>query len=158
MLHLFLVLFAVVQLALGSPVTGFGDFETKHSWNEPPPGWKIHSPAPSDHTINLRIGLKQSRIDDLISHLYEISDPSHERYGQHLSKEAVEDLVQPAPESVEIIEAWLSAHGIDPKTSCHRSPAGDWLTLNVPVSQVEKMLGAQHMDIYYYPNFDDDHT
>ena len=58
----------------------------KHAWSQIPPGWELHSLPSADHPINLKIGLKQSKIDDLISTLYKISDPLHEDYGKYLTR------------------------------------------------------------------------
>jgi tripeptidyl-peptidase I len=125
----------------------YGPHATKHAWTEIPPKWKHLGPAPDSHTIRLRLGLKQSNIDTLVNHLYEVSDPNHVRYGMHLSKEQVEDLVRPDPESVELVETWLAAHDLDiHSTGCgmERSPAGDWISLNVPVRLAEQMLDTQY--------------
>lgn len=51
----------------------------------------------------------------------------HERYGDHLSKEEVEQLVAPHPQSVQRVDEWLASHGID--VSAFRSPAQDWVTV-----------------------------
>ena len=104
-----------------------------------PKGWLKHSQPTPDHNIVLRIGLPQPNFHVLEKHLYEVSDPYHERYGQHLSKSEVEDLVAPHQESVELVNEWLSTFGIN-EDSLVRSPARDWVTLNVPVSLAEKML------------------
>jgi len=97
--------------------------------------------APSVHIIELRIALPQLRFPELEQHLAETSDPSHKRYGQHLSKEEVEELVAPHPSSVDAVNEWLASHGIRSEAR-HRSPAGDWVTVHVPVAQAEKMLGT----------------
>ncbi|KAJ6515250.1 tripeptidyl peptidase A [Mycena sanguinolenta] len=109
----------------------------------PPRAWTISGPAPSDHFINLRIALPQSNFDLLEQHLYEVSDPYHERYGAHLTKEEVEDLVAPHPDSVAAVTEWLSSHGIQ-EEDISRSPAGDWLAIRVPVWLVEKMLDTKY--------------
>jgi hypothetical protein len=55
------------------------DFKPKHAWADVPKNWELVGPAPSDHELLLRIGLKQDRLDELISSLYEVSDPDHHR-------------------------------------------------------------------------------
>jgi tripeptidyl-peptidase-1 len=104
-----------------------------------PNGWVKHSRPPPDHNINLRIGLPQPNFHILEKNLYEVSDPDHERYGQHLSKSEVEALVAPHPESLDLVNEWLSTFGLN-EDSLVRSPASDWVTLKVPVSLAEKML------------------
>ena len=104
-----------------------------------PRGWVKHGLPHPDHNIVLQIGLPQPDFHVLEKNLYEVSDPDHERYGQHLSKSEVEALVAPHPESLNLVNEWLGTFGID-VDSLVRSPARDWVTLEVPVSLAEKML------------------
>jgi tripeptidyl-peptidase-1 len=109
----------------------------------PPHGWTRLGRAPGMHVLQLRIALPQPRVPELEWHLAEISDPSHPRYGEHLSKEEVEKLVAPHPSSVDAVRAWLAGHGIQWEgEDCRRSPAGDWVTVHVPVAHAEKMLST----------------
>ncbi|KAF9266300.1 tripeptidyl peptidase A [Marasmius fiardii PR-910] len=109
----------------------------------PPRGWVQHARAHPDHRIALRIGLPQPNFHILEEHLYQVSDPFHERYGQHLSKEEVEELVAPHPESIDFVTAWLASHGIQ-ESDFERSPAKDWVYLTVPVSIAEKLLDTTY--------------
>jgi tripeptidyl-peptidase-1 len=122
----------------------WGSFAEKHAWVEIPQGWELQSEAPSDYTFNLYIGLKQGKVNDLIANLMEVSDPSHARYGQHLSKEEVEELVRPRPESTEAVEAWLEAHGLSSSDITGRTGGNDGITVRVSVSQAERMLGTKY--------------
>lgn len=56
-------------------------FKVKHSWRSVPHGWKFHSWPSPNHLLDVYIGYKQSAVDAMISSLYEVSDPSHDRYG-----------------------------------------------------------------------------
>ncbi|KAJ7639343.1 subtilisin-like protein [Roridomyces roridus] len=116
--------------------------KVKEELSAPPRGWMIHSPAPVDHFIQLRIALPQPNFHLLEEHLYAVSDPEHERYGEHLSKEEVEELVAPHPESVNAIDEWLASHGIEGNIG--HSPAGDWLTIRIPLSKAEEMLNTKY--------------
>ncbi|KAI0797010.1 tripeptidyl peptidase A [Abortiporus biennis] len=109
----------------------------------PPRGWKKHSPAPKDVTIELRLALPQPNFSELEKHLYEVSDPTHHRYGEHLSKEEVEELVAPHPESLRLVDEWLVSHGL-PVESFIRSPAQDWVKIIVPVGVAEEMLDTEY--------------
>ncbi|KAL5536826.1 hypothetical protein ACEPAF_649 [Sanghuangporus sanghuang] len=127
------------------------DFQVKHAWVAVPNGWVVHSAdAPPDHVLDMRIGLKQDKFEQLVDELYQVSDPRHERYGAHLSKEDVERLVAPHEDTVNTVEAWLTHHGID-LSSVQRSPAGDWLSLSIPVSQAERMLSAKY-SVFHNPS------
>jgi tripeptidyl-peptidase I len=65
-----------------------------------------------------------------------------------LSKEEVDGLIAPHKDSVDAVESWLQHHDID-VASCHRSDAGDWLRLNVTVTQAERMLGNKY-GVYHH--------
>jgi tripeptidyl-peptidase-1 len=119
------------------------DFAVKDARRDLPSGWKLHSRAPADHAIDLRIALRQSKVDELVKRLYEVSDPGHADYRKHLTKEQVEDLVKPEGASIDAVHSWLDAHGID-ISSLGRSAAGDWLSVTVPVSIAEKMLDTTY--------------
>ncbi|KAH9017730.1 tripeptidyl peptidase A [Lactarius hengduanensis] len=108
----------------------------------PPRNWVDIGRAPPTHVIPLRVALPQSRFSELEEHLTEISDPFHEHYGEHLSKEDVEALVAPHASSVDAVNEWLESHGIQ-QEACRRSPTGDWITVRLSVAQAEKMLGTE---------------
>jgi len=95
-------------------------------------------PSP-DHTITLRIGLPQPNFPVLAAHLYEVSDPNHARYGAYLSKQEVEALVAPQQETIQVVDEWLTSHGVD-LGAVKRSTAKDWVILTVSVDSAEKML------------------
>lgn len=70
----------LAQLSIAKPLAKrWDDFSVKHSWSEIPRGWELHGPAPADHTMDMRIGLKQDKLEELIATLYEVSDPAHEK-------------------------------------------------------------------------------
>ena len=86
--------FALVPLGLATPlVRRWDDHKVKHSWIEVPKGWEVHSDAPADHMLDMRIALKQRDMPGLEAALMAVSDPSSPTYGQHLSKEEVESLL-----------------------------------------------------------------
>jgi tripeptidyl-peptidase-1 len=116
--------------------------ESSHNVKEsvaPPRGWSKQTPAPGDRVIQLRIGLPQPNFNVLEEHLYQVSDPFHQRYGQHLSKEEVEHLVAPNSQSIRLVDEWLTSHGLV-EDVISRSPAKDWVTITIPISLAEKML------------------
>jgi tripeptidyl-peptidase-1 len=82
-----IVLLAVVEAAIGSPVRVRSPYAVKDTHNVPRK-WSRIGPAPSDHVIHLQIGLKQSQFDELERHLYEgIWDPTRGISMQKLTKE-----------------------------------------------------------------------
>lgn len=123
-----------------SPLTVDYDYKVKERI-APPRGWQKISSAPADHIIHLRIGLPQSHFDELERHLYEVSDPFHSRYGQHLSKTEVEELVAPPRASLNLVNEWLGAFGLKEEDFV-RSSAKDWVTVKVPINVAEQMLNT----------------
>lgn len=132
--------FLLRALPVGSVPTKDCAHKVKETVNAPR-GWVKHGEPPADHKIALKIGLPQPNFNELEKHLYEISDPDHARYGHHLSKVEVEELVAPHPESLDTVNEWLSSLGFDNEDMV-RSPAKDWITINAPVSKVEEMLNT----------------
>ncbi|KAI9457302.1 subtilisin-like protein [Russula earlei] len=108
----------------------------------PPSNWLDLGRAPPTQVILLRIALPQARFSELERQLYEISDPSHARYGQHLMKEQVEELVRPDRRNVGAVDAWLAKYDIGGE-AVQRSRAGDWVTIRVPVALAEEMLDTE---------------
>ncbi|KAG1734983.1 peptidase S8/S53 domain-containing protein [Suillus lakei] len=141
MLTMRLALLSIIftaALASAVPFKGYQQ-KVKESIHAPPNGWYKHAPAPKHHLLELRIALPQPRFPELEQHLLEISDPSHARYGAHLSKQETESLMAPHPETLDIVSEWLALHGLA-EGDIIRSSARDWVTIRVPVGLAEKML------------------
>ncbi|KAI9451104.1 subtilisin-like protein [Lactarius psammicola] len=137
----------------------------KHTWNTVPPDWDTLGHPPVGTTIDLHVALKAHNESALIDTLYKVSDPksskhvlsntfprtmySHvpllcRRYGAHLSKEQVAQLVAPHPDTLGLINSWLDYHGV-PSSSISTTLGGSWLMLTgVPVSQANALLGASY--------------
>ncbi|KAI0064456.1 subtilisin-like protein [Artomyces pyxidatus] len=146
---------AVVPLCFASPIfPRWDDLEVKHAWSSVPRNWISVGLPPNGTTIDLRIALKPHREDALVGALYEVSDPAHEKYGAHLSKEEVATLVAPHPDTVELVHAWLGHHGV-PASSIRPSYNGGWLTItSLPASQADALLGASYQ-VYRHTETDE---
>ena len=120
----------------------------KENIERPPDGWLRHDSAPSDHLLELDIAFPRPHFHILEKHLYEISDPDHERYGAYLSKEETEELMAPYPETLDIVSEWLSSHGIEEEHVDHSS-AQDLVTIHVPVALAEEMLNTVRVMICF---------
>lgn len=69
------------------------------------------------------------------------SDPFHPRYGQHLTKTEVDELVKPSAESLEAVQDWLSDHDID---NVEFSSSRDTIKFALPLSEVEDLLNTEY--------------
>ncbi|KAI1145207.1 tripeptidyl-peptidase 1 precursor [Nemania diffusa] len=132
-------LVVAAQAVFASPVARSG-YSLKDSHNVPR-GWKKGARAPADHVMHLQIGLKQSNFAELEKQLYEVSDPAHSKYGQHLSVDEVEELVKPTQETSDLVHEWLGDNGIVPSSY---SAAKDWINVAIPVSDIERLLDTEY--------------
>ncbi|KAH8657214.1 putative Tripeptidyl-peptidase SED2 [Tricladium varicosporioides] len=129
-----------VQPAFGTPIKARTAYDVKEVHNVPRK-WKNVGRAPANHRLHLQIGLKQDNFDELNRHLYEVSDPEHTRYGQHLSFEDVNDLVKPADQTLDLVHEWLLLNGIG---EFNYSPAKDWVNIYIDVASAERLLDTEY--------------
>lgn len=72
-----------------------------------------------------------------------MSDPSHERYGNHLTEAEVNELVKPADKSIDLVHEWLMDNGIA-SANLDYSPAKDWISISLPIEEVENLLDTKY--------------
>jgi tripeptidyl-peptidase I len=66
------------------------------------------------------------------------------RYGAHLSKDQVAELVAPHPHTLELVISWLTHHSVH-TSSVSITHGGGWLTVSkVPLAQANALLGASY--------------
>ncbi|KAF8260343.1 peptidase S8/S53 domain-containing protein [Lactarius quietus] len=141
-LSVFSVLAAATLVA--SLVPRWDDTRVKHTWHAVPSNWESLGLPSTNTTIDLHIALLPQSENALIDALYEVSTPGHPKYGAHLSKEQVAQLVAPHRDTLDLVNSWLKYHGI-PHSTISVSHGGGWLTVaSVPVSQANEMLGASY--------------
>ncbi|KAF8260093.1 subtilisin-like protein [Lactarius quietus] len=122
----------------------WSDRKVKHSWDVLPADWESLGDPPAGATIDLNFALKPYDENALIRALYEVSNPRHSKYGAHLSKEQVAELVAPHPHALELVTSWLNYHGV-PSSSISTTHGGGWLSVtDVPVIRANELLGASY--------------
>jgi len=73
-----------------------------------------------------------------------LTQPYACRYGAHLSKEQVAELVAPHPDTLELVGSWLAHHEV-PSSAVSITHGGNWLTIyNVPLTKANALLGAEY--------------
>ncbi|KAH9167587.1 subtilisin-like protein [Lactarius sanguifluus] len=118
--------------------------KVKHAWDIVPKNWESLGHPSNQTTIDLHLALKSRREEALVEALYEVSDPGHSRYGAHLSKEQVAEVIAPHPDTLELISSWLRHYDI-PSSSISMTLGGNWLrVVGVSVSQANRILGASY--------------
>ncbi|KAJ7041617.1 family S53 protease [Mycena alexandri] len=118
----------------------------------PPTGFSRVGSSAADQTLNLRLALVQKNISGLQDTVYGVSTPGSSRYGQYLSKEEVEAYVAPTDDSVSQVNAWLASNNL---TSSPMTSAGDWIAVNMSVSQANQLFAA---DFSTFQNEDTNQT
>lgn len=83
--------------------------------------------------------------DDLEAVLYEVSSPMSPTYGQHLSKEAAEEMLAAAPVSISAVSDWLSANGISGEVA-----ANGFIRARISIAEAEALLST-HYYRYEHP-------
>ena len=66
------------------------------------------------------------------------------RYGAHLSKEQVAELVAPHSDTLELVGAWFEFHEVS-SSAVSITHGGGWLTIyKVPLTKANALLGADY--------------
>ncbi|KAF8259420.1 subtilisin-like protein [Lactarius quietus] len=139
------VLAAVLLVSLAKLLSPpWGDKHIRHTWGAVPENWESLGLPPSGTIIDLYVALKPEHEKALIDTLYEVSTPRHPKYGKHLSKEQVAELVAPHPNTLDLVNSWLEHHGI-PSSSVSMTHGGNTLMLKgVSVAQADTLLDASY--------------
>jgi len=104
-----------------------------------PKGFVSNGAASGSTPLTLRIALVSNDMAGLEKALYDVSTPSSDLYGQHLSKEEVEAFVAPSSESTTAVNEWLAANDL---TASPISPAGDWISFSIDVQKANELFDA----------------
>ncbi|KAH9051103.1 peptidase S8/S53 domain-containing protein [Lactarius vividus] len=141
----------------GIATSPWDHIRSKHSCKSIPDNWVCLGLPTSDTTIDLYIALKPYRDNALRPEPFKarlLHMPSlpmfspvpllRYRYGMHLSREQVADLVAPHPDTVQLVYSWLEHHRVI-SSSVLVTHGGSFLTVaGVSVSQANDLLKASY--------------
>ncbi|XP_040282697.1 tripeptidyl-peptidase 1 [Bufo bufo] len=106
-----------------------------------PQGWLPVGRLSSNDSIVLTFALKQQNVDKLEDLVRRVSDPDSPHYGQFLSLETLQSLVQPSGDTLRTVKTWLEKHEI---LNCDSIVTGDFLQCQTDARSAEKLLpGSQ---------------
>mmetsp|Transcript_33350 Transcript_33350/g.72050 ORF Transcript_33350/g.72050 Transcript_33350/m.72050 type:complete len:552 (-) Transcript_33350:59-1714(-) len=139
-------LLALVALAnaVPMPLSELVDVENEQSITLPM-GWLNRGSPAADEEITLTIALRQSQPDLLEKKFWEVSNPSHPSYGQHLSVDDITALVAPSEKTLAQVRTWLSQHGVQ---SGSLTKNKDFLSVKCTVSQAEALLPGANFELF----------
>lgn len=78
------------------------------------------------------------------------SNPASPRYGQHYTVEEVHDLFAPHKDTVDTVNNWLKASGIE-EERISQSINKQWLQFDASVAEVESLVKTEY---YHYTHYD----
>ncbi|KAJ7863569.1 hypothetical protein B0H13DRAFT_2282079 [Mycena leptocephala] len=125
--------------------------------DSPLPAFSRLGPPAEDDILTLRLALPSRSIPDLHDVVYEISTPGNIRYGQYLTQDEVglipivpidcvphwvpqiAQFVAPTTNTVSRVTSWLSSNNL---TATPITRAGEWIAVNMTVSQANALLAA----------------
>ena len=112
-----------------------------------PHGWSLQSATPAnDVHLTYRVAVKHNAqgIRELEQHLLDhTSHPESPLFGQHMSREAINERVRPDQESVQQVVDWLHQHGVTDEMLEHSDNSG-FISFTAPVSVGNKLLHTQY--------------
>ncbi|KAI0471592.1 peptidase S8/S53 domain-containing protein [Xylariaceae sp. FL0804] len=116
--------------------------EQRHSGMER--GLKKRSRPDEGLLLPMRIGLKQSNLDQAVNWLMDVSHPKSEKYGKHWTSEEIIESFKPADSTVDAVRQWLAANGIAEERIKHTDNKL-WFAFDASLEEAESLLHAEYM-------------
>lgn len=85
--------------------------------------------------IEMYIGLDAQDRVQLERVLHQVSDPNHDDYGKHLSRDEAKDLLRPPAGAFDSVKRWLLDEGVAER---HIEDRGQWVRARVPADIASK--------------------
>ncbi|KAI0642669.1 subtilisin-like protein [Trametes meyenii] len=134
-----LILSLFPLLSLGRPNSPSVTLVTRGQHSVVPEGFFPRAPFLPGGMFRFIIALKSGNASGLIHALLDVSDPANPKYGQHLSKDEVDQMVSPRPESIQAVSNWLNNNNVISEVY---SSSGDVLHIQMPLAQANTLLDA----------------
>lgn len=101
--------------------------------------------APPDHDHEVVFAVQQQNLEELTRILHDISDPDSENYGQHKTREMIEELTS-NPTSREVILKYLLVVGA---TITSESIYGEYITARAPIAVWESLFDTEFFSFHH---------
>jgi tripeptidyl-peptidase-1 len=101
--------------------------------------WVLEREVPPEHQLTMTVALKveEERVKELEKIFWEVSDPKHERYGQHLGIDDVTKLLDVPELRVNSVVQYFKEAGAE---SVEVAPNKDMITVQISAAAAEKAL------------------
>ncbi|KAJ7220945.1 subtilisin-like protein [Mycena rebaudengoi] len=131
-------LFSLLVIVASVPANSLALHERRST---PPSGFVTQGPVSTSTPLTLRFALAANDIAGLQNKLLSISTPGSPNFRKWLSKDEVKSFIQPSSETTAVFNMFAAENGLTPTVI---SPTGDWVSITLPVSQANKLFGAQY--------------
>jgi tripeptidyl-peptidase-1 len=109
-----------------------------------PEGWHSVGIPDSSRSLHFRIAMTQPREGLFEQTLLDISTPGHSRYGKHLKRKELKDMLRPTPQATSAVMDWLQAEGV-----YDIEDKGEWINFVATTAQAESLLDTKFA-IYHH--------
>ncbi|KAK3044571.1 hypothetical protein LTS18_000920, partial [Coniosporium uncinatum] len=126
-------------LSLAGLINGLdvADLDTFEDLKEIPREWNQLDRAPASKRLHFRIAVTPPTPKLLEQTLYSVSTPGNPRYGKHLKRDELKEMLRPVPEATAGILEWLHVSGIKQEDI---QDDDEWINFVASVAQAEKMM------------------
>ncbi|KAK2739944.1 Tripeptidyl-peptidase sed2 [Myotisia sp. PD_48] len=130
----------LVAVAVASPAPPGGN-RIIEKLNSVPHGWhKVSAPDPST-VLDFWLAIRREDPSLLHKTVLEISTPGHQRYGRHLDRDELRQMLRPRETTCSKVISWLNGNGIDSKNI--HDEGDDWLKFTTTIQKVENLLNTR---------------
>jgi len=165
---LFIVIFlliigiiVVISLSKTDNVTVNKKFNFSNEWavlesidaKHIPKKWKYDSSCDENEYLELTFAIKQQNTDLIHQKLFEVSDPSSSKFGQHWTMESIHEFLKPKDLSIELVLDWLNYYEIESHNIEYLTTNKDFIRIKTTVKVANEMLNTEYG---YWVNTDDD--
>ncbi|KAK2861245.1 Tripeptidyl-peptidase sed2 [Arthroderma sp. PD_2] len=105
-----------------------------------PEGWSKVGAADPSAVIDFWLSIERETPEDLYKAIYDVSTPGHARYGKHLKRDELDDMLRPRAETSEGIMKWLTHGGVSPQKI---RDEGDWIRFSTSVKTAEQLMNTK---------------
>lgn len=109
------------------------------------PRWTKGARVSGDAVLPVRIGLRQSSLENAYAHLIDVSSPDSPNYGKHWSAEKVIETFKPSDDTIDAVREWLESSGIAPARITHSDNKG-WFAFHATNAEMEALLHTQYYE------------
>ena len=136
-----LVALTISLLSVAEP--SLSPYQVHEKRTQLPPGWTLTRHLDATSTIPLRFALKQKNIEDIGTHLYDVSHPKSPSYGKHWTAGDIAATFAPTDETVDAVRNWLVASGIGEDRIALGRTKG-WIRVDVTVEEAEQLMHTEY--------------